>query len=292
LSPRRPDRPTSVSGAHTAEMVTAMLPRVALLYGHTWWAASIKVVTVASSTSGICTSRRTDNPNPPLSMVPGDGGPIDTDLAPPSHHAQRTLETGGVACGEQLLGIGPAAGAAHLDRWPEIHIEVPVRAPGVPAATPDRGGLRRIERLDHFRLHHALLSVPSQPIRDRHQLQLRQPLGCSPVRPEGPRTAGPAPVTRVPRSSPYTEAVGLSNRFPPGGCSPAPIPTSSGRAADDRRPSLPGLPTVRLRRRRSGGSQRRAVAQAPSHVEPPRRGNGDPMHALSGCPRTSTSTSP
>src|SRR5664279_1186993 len=59
-----------VGGGHTEESVTSMFPRMALLYGHTAWAPSMRVDAVVSSTSGMCASIATARPNPPPSMVP------------------------------------------------------------------------------------------------------------------------------------------------------------------------------------------------------------------------------
>ena len=67
---------------------------------------------------------------------------------------ERRVEARGVARGEQLLGVGGTAGAAHLDGDPDVDVEEPVVGGGVAVAALTRGGgVRGVQRLhvdDHI----------------------------------------------------------------------------------------------------------------------------------------------
>ena len=105
-----------------------MLPRVALEYGHTSWALATSSSAVAWSRAGAWTSSSTARPNPPLSSTPMRHagrhlGAGDVELVAAGDQLQRRVEAGGVAGGEQLLGVGGPAGAAHLLGDAQVEVE-------------------------------------------------------------------------------------------------------------------------------------------------------------------------
>ncbi len=121
---------------------TSMLPRVALEYGHTACAAlTISTASAESSTLGSVTSRRTDSRKPPL---PSGASATSDSIAALSasafsasrDDAERALETGGVADGEQLLGVRASAASAHLGRETQIDLQ---RAVARRCRVPRRG---------------------------------------------------------------------------------------------------------------------------------------------------------
>src|SRR6185312_13835814 len=62
-------------------------------------------------------------------------------LPPPCHRAQRALEAGGVADGEELLGVGPPSFSAGFDRGAEVDLQHPVRRTAV-TMSPAAGDVR------------------------------------------------------------------------------------------------------------------------------------------------------
>ena len=102
--------------APTPFTVTGTLPRVALEYGHTWWAASTSSCAGASSTPGM----RGDDVHGDrerLALGAEAHGGLDDRLGGVHacllrDEAERPREAGAVADGEELLGVGAGARAA------------------------------------------------------------------------------------------------------------------------------------------------------------------------------------
>src|SRR5256714_1177556 len=89
-----------------------------------------------------------------------DPGTRQVELAPGGDPQQRRLEAGGIAHGEQLLGIGPrTARTAHLAGHVEVDFEAAVARAAVTFATARDGRLRGVEDLIH---RVALLSIGAE----------------------------------------------------------------------------------------------------------------------------------
>ena len=151
-------RPSS-AGTPPTLSVTSMLPRVALEYGQSWCARLIRSRPCSRVSCGASRSSAAASPKPPLFT-----GPIPTravireslrsSFAPGRDPKQRALETGGVADGEQLLGIRPRpARAAHLAGNIERDIHTAVARPRVPLTATDGGRLGGVEDLESV-VHH------------------------------------------------------------------------------------------------------------------------------------------
>ncbi len=133
-----------------------MFPRVALEYGHTWWAAlTISTACSGSPIEGSVTSRVTATvyvrSSPGMRLTLGvDGRVAEVDLDAPADRAEGALEAGGVADREELLGIGAVALAAHLLGASQVDLEHAVVGPAVAghAAADDvgAGGVDRLSR--------------------------------------------------------------------------------------------------------------------------------------------------
>ena len=74
--------------------------------------------------------------------------PVTLSLLLPADQLERGVEAGGVAEGEQHLGVGGAAGAAQLLGHPQVEVEDAVVAAGVAvAAVPGGEGGRGVQNV-------------------------------------------------------------------------------------------------------------------------------------------------
>src|SRR4029450_4702174 len=92
----------------------------------------------------------------------GDGRPgrVEVDLVDPGHAGQGVVEAGGVAGGEQLLGIGALAGAADLLGRVDLDVDGAVGGVGVAVlAAAGGGGFGGVEHV-----HGVLLVRGSGPL--------------------------------------------------------------------------------------------------------------------------------
>jgi signal transduction histidine kinase len=78
----------------------------------------------------------------------GDGRVAERRLPAARGQAQRAVEAGGVAGREQLLGVGPRAGAAELGRQGQVQVDPAVR--GGDVAVPAVAGRGRLGRVQHL----------------------------------------------------------------------------------------------------------------------------------------------
>ena len=131
-----------------------MLPRVALEYGQSWCARLIRSRPCSRVSCGASRSSAAARPKPPLFERPDpdacrDPRVAQVELPPRRDPKQRALETGGVADGEQLLGIRPRpARAAHLTGNIERDIHTAVARPRMPLTATDGGRLGGVEDLE------------------------------------------------------------------------------------------------------------------------------------------------
>ena len=157
------------TGWPLALRVTSTLPRVALEYGQTWWAAAtIEMARSGSSIPGRVTSSPTATLNPRFSLVirlTSDSMETVPEIRSlsPSDHAECSFEARRVANGEQLLGIRAASLATHFNGCAELHVQRAVAGHAVPLLSATRHvGSCRVERFGHFRLLSSL-PLPTLP---------------------------------------------------------------------------------------------------------------------------------
>jgi hypothetical protein len=130
---------TSAGQSSVTVIVTSMLPRVALEYGHTLWALSAN-----ASSLGLDEVREGDlefdgELEAALIVLAdahagADRGVLDIRLGLARHQAQRRVKAGRVADREELLGIRAVAAAAHLRGGGEIDVDLPVARAAVAVA--------------------------------------------------------------------------------------------------------------------------------------------------------------
>jgi hypothetical protein len=93
----------------------------------------------------------------------GDFRARQVELPPGSDAQQRRLETGGVARGEELLGVGPRpARAAHLARHVEADVKATVARAGMTVTTAGSGCLGGVEDLGLVAHRCVLLSIDTK----------------------------------------------------------------------------------------------------------------------------------
>lgn len=96
----------------------------------------------------------------------GDGGLAHIDLGVPADQAEGAGETGGVTGGEELLGVGALAVAAHLGRQGELEVEPAVGGDGTPLAAVGGSGDSGVQRVHgKNRPSRVLYRQPVRPIR-------------------------------------------------------------------------------------------------------------------------------
>jgi hypothetical protein len=130
-----------------------MLPRVAFEYGQSRCARLIKSRPCSRVSCGASRSSAAARPKPPLFEAPiptrRDPRVAQVELPPRRDPKQRALETGGVAGGEQLLGIRPRpARAAQLAGNIEVDVHTAVARTRVPLTAADGGRLGGVEDLE------------------------------------------------------------------------------------------------------------------------------------------------
>ena len=133
-----------------------MLPRVAFEYGQTVWATrttSLAVsasATLGSETSSVDAEVKAAFPVRRQRHFRVDPDVSRLDLGATAGDRQRALEAGGVADGEQLLGVRAAALSAHLGREAQVDLQDAVAGAAVPVDTPARDmRFGRVDRVRH-----------------------------------------------------------------------------------------------------------------------------------------------
>ncbi len=234
-----------------------MLPRVALEYGQSWCARLIRSRPCSRVSCGASRSSAAARPKPPLFERPDpdacrDPRVAQVELPPRRDPKQRALETGGVAGGEQLLGIRPRpARAAHLTGNIERDIHTAVARPRMPLTAADGGRLGGVEDLEsvvHVRPFVVLVTEPLRP-RSCHPkcpaCRRRTRRTSRPIRSATWRAGCRMPAFLRPRSSPVGRRAPCRAR---GRRDSAPLcPLSLRQRACDSWSRSPGTPSCRRR---------------------------------------------